>query len=64
MFESRLNTPHNLNIKNGFYCCYVRCVTFTFGVEGIPLSKTGATHYYVQLGLTGKGRAIKELNLF
>ncbi len=29
--------------------------------KGMPLSKTGATHYYAELGLPEKGRAIKGL---
>ena len=32
--------------------------------SGMPWPKTGATHYHTQLGLSDKGRAIKELVVY
>ena len=49
------------DVKNGFYCCYVRCATLIDRVGGMPWPKTGTTHYHAKLGLPGKGHAIKVL---
>ena len=31
------------NVKNGFYCCYIKYLTVIVGVEGMPWPKTRAT---------------------
>ena len=45
------------NVKSCTYSWYVICVTLIIRLWEMPWPKTGATHYYAQLGLPDKGRA-------
>ena len=49
------------DIRNICYCSYVKCATLIDRVERMSWPQTGATYYHVQLGISDKGRAIKEL---
>ena len=38
----------------------IRCPTLIYIVGGMPLPKTGATHYHAKLELSDKGHAIRD----
>ena len=47
------------DVKNCNYCCYLRCAALIFRIGGMPWSRTGATQYHGQLGLSNKCLATK-----
>ncbi len=49
------------DLKNCTKCCYVRCAVI---VQGLILSKTGATHFHAQLRHPDKTFAIKEFVVY
>ena len=48
------------DVKNVFYCCYVRCATLLVRIGDMPQPKTDPMHNNAELRLQDEGRAIKE----
>ncbi len=45
----------NKDVKSCIFSCNIKCAALKVLVRGISWPKTGATHFYAQLGLSEKG---------